>query len=170
MTIDICLCKTLPEDWLTQWSAATYSEEHLTPETPGSLQNNLLISAVAISDGIPVGFGGLIAARTNQGHGLVIDGKPVVELGGAYIKPAFRGTGIWKLLAFKRIQFAVQNKLKVVCITGNPIVQSGLKEIGSMPMDHVRDRQMLEALCLKCKTEDECGYCPLQPQTSWLVV
>lgn len=170
MTTHVCMYESLPDDWLIRWSAATYSEEHLTPETPDSLSSNLLMAAVAISDGDPVGFGGLIAARTNQGHGLVIDGRAVVELGGAYIHPDFRGTGIWKQLAFRRIRYAVRNNLKVVCITGNPIVQAGLRDIGSKPMDRVSDQQILETLCLKCKPQNECGYCPLQPQTSWLVV
>ncbi len=169
MNIRVFMPQDIPDNRLNIWSQATFSEDHLTPETPSSLRDNLLIAAIAIQSEEPVGFGGLIAARTNQGYGLTINNQIVAELGGAYILPEFRGHGIWKGLVASRIHFAKSSNLKVVCITGNPVVQTGLKEIGATPMEGSKHKVTLDALCLQCDAQDSCGYCPLQPGTSWMV-
>ncbi len=169
MSVEYNLFKELPDDWLKCWSQATISEPHLLAETPTSLQAHLLASAVATIDNQPVGFAGLVEARTHQGYGCTYQNKRLVELGGAYVHPSMRGRGVWRQLLAVRIQYARCVGWKMVCVSTNPTVHTGLIERGALPLSMANDSQLLELLCLNCETNNGCKLCPLSPGSAWLV-
>jgi GNAT superfamily N-acetyltransferase len=157
----------VPDELLRQWSETTQSESHLAPESPDSLRANLLFAAVAFDGDVAVGFAGLIAARTREGHGLRWDDRQVIELGGAYIRPGYRGTGIWRQLVELRLEYARSQNWLVVCVTGNPTVQLGLAKLGAEPMTEPGDRPLRKELCLSCAAAARCTFCPLVDGATW---
>lgn len=155
----------VPNHLLRQWSEATQHEEHLAAETPESLARNLKLAVVAFDQGYAIGFAGLIVARTAQGHGIVWQGLPVIELGGAYIQQEYRGAGIWRRLLELRLDYARRQDWCVVCITGNPTVQSGLSQLGAR---NIVEPALRQQLCMQC--EGGCTFCPLAEGTAWRVL
>jgi len=157
----------VPDELLTKWSQATKAERHLIPETPDSLRDNLLAAVIAFWGDEAIGFAGLMAAHTRQGHGLWREDCQVIELGGAYIDPAHRGTGIWRRMVELRLDYARLQNWFVVCITGNPTVQQGLAKIGAEPINEPADQDLRQQLCLGCEPASSCEFCPLVDGNSW---
>lgn len=157
----------VPDGLLKQWSAVTQAEPHLAPETPDSLGENVLMAVIAFDGAEAIGFAGLIAARTRQGHGLQHDGRAVIELGGVYIHPRYRGHGLWRRMVELRLAYAREQTWFVVCVTGNPTVQLGLAKMGAQRMTDLADRPLREELCLGCQPASACAFCPLSEGTAW---
>jgi GNAT superfamily N-acetyltransferase len=169
MNIHYELSVDIPQTWLEIWSNATQHELHLTPESPESLRQNVIVAAIAVANDEPVGFAGIIEARTKLGHGITKNGQKVAELGGAYVLPSLRKHGVWQRLLELRVEYARKQNIQLVCISSNPTVQSGLQKFGAVQMCPERHNELMNELCLGCNPDTACAYCPLIPGAAWLV-
>jgi len=159
----------VPEQLLSQWSEATFTESHLVPESAESLKEKVVAAAVARDGARAVGFAGLLLARTRDGHPVQWAGRPVVELGGAFTQAVYRRQGIWLELVNMRLAHAKEQDWCVVCISGNPAVQDGLRDLGATAITDARYPGLCHELCLSCVAASGCKFCPKSPGTAWII-
>ena len=169
MTVTYQLLLSVPEYLRRQWSEATVRESHLVSETPESLESNVAAAVIAFAGDRAVGFAALLHARTDDHQPVIHDGRAVMELGGAYTQVAWRGHGIWAELVRLRLAYAKEQDWCVVCISGNHIVQSRLRDFGGRPMIGRDTAQLRRHLCLGCEVAAACEFCPMSPGTAWIM-
>ncbi|HUD11221.1 MAG TPA: GNAT family N-acetyltransferase [Candidatus Saccharimonadia bacterium] len=157
----------VPPHLLHTWSAITQTNHSLVSETPESLARNARFTVVAFDGETPIGFAGLMAAHTSEGHGLEWDGRSVIELGSAWVHPEYRKRGIWHRLLSDRLTHARGQQWLTVCVSSIPDIVHGITKMGAVQIDAETHTGLLKALCMSCAEANSCVFCPLSPGTAW---
>ncbi len=164
-------------DHLITWSDAIRSNsQHMKPETPESLRNNLIFAVLAFHNGILVGAGGIMYPPEKK---LFYNKRKVVEFRSVYHDPNYKKCGIATGLVLRRLKFVKDKKFFPITLTQQPDMEPILRKTGWVLIEELFSKKLVPIKnglrACDCHSNkrlpfvgDRCSVCPMRNRFIWI--